>query len=323
MAQTVEICQDPLEWDAFVRDSPHGSIFATTAFMDCLGFARQLYVLREEGRIIAGAPVFSGPHGAHVSPLPFTLYQGVMVAGDVCGLPSHSRIRRGLENVEAICGELTARHTPVSFCQHYNFEDMRGFQWFNYHKPEAGHFAVELRYTGVLELNRYPDFDSYLGQVRELRQREYRKAIRGGFSVVESRDAGVLMKLYQKTFDRQGVRIPEEEERIVPVLVEGILNRGIGEMLMCCTPAGEPVSATVFLRDWRSGYYLIGANNPEYRNSGSATLVMLENIRRCIDAGLKVVDFVGVNSPNRGDYKMSFNAEPRPYFTVVWAGPQG
>lgn len=323
MAAVVDLCTDAAEWDAFVRASPHGSVFVTTAFMGCLGFAYDVYVLREDGRIIAGAPIYFNQGHVFASPLPFTLYQGLLLAGDICDRPPHSRIKRGLEIVEMLCAELVSRHELVSFCQHYSFEDLRAFQWFNYHKPESGLFTIDLRYTGLLELEQAGDYKKYLGQVRELRQREYRKATRSGFTVVESRDIGILIKLYQKTFDRQGMRIDPDEEGLVLRLVEGLIDKGIGEMLMCRAPGGEPVSATVFLRDWRSGYYLIGANDPEYRNSGSATLVMLENIRRCMQDKLKTVDFVGANSPNRGDYKMSFNAVPRPYFSVAWTRPQG
>jgi hypothetical protein len=43
---------------------------------------------------------------------------------------------------------------------------------------------------------------------------------------------------------------------------------------------------------------------------------MLNLIRDAMEKGLKYVDFCGVNSPNRGDYKISFNAELKPYFVT-------
>jgi hypothetical protein len=36
---------------------------------------------------------------------------------------------------------------------------------------------------------------------------------------------------------------------------------------------------------------------------------LIDNILRFAQQGLKKFDFVGVNSPNRGDFKMSFGAE--------------
>jgi hypothetical protein len=41
-------------------------------------------------------------------------------------------------------------------------------------------------------------------------------------------------------------------------------------------------------------------------------------MERCREQGLRLLDMVGVNSPQRGDYKTSFGAELRSYFVVDW-----
>ena len=71
----------------------------------------------------------------------------------------------------------------------------------------------------------------------------------------------------------------------------------------------------VFLFDDKTGYYLIGANDPDYRKDGSGAYILFEQIRHCIEQSLSYVDFLGINSPMRGDFKTSFNAEPLPFFT--------
>ena len=61
-------------------------------------------------------------------------------------------------------------------------------------------------------------------------------------------------------------------------------------------------------------YYLIGANDPNYRKDGAGGFVVLEQIRYCIEQGLSYVDFMGINSLLRGDFKISLNADPVSYF---------
>ena len=61
-------------------------------------------------------------------------------------------------------------------------------------------------------------------------------------------------------------------------------------------------------------YYLIGANDPNYRKDGAGGFVVLEQIRYCIEQGLSYEDFMGINSPLRGDFKTSLNADPVSYF---------
>jgi hypothetical protein len=66
----------------------------------------------------------------------------------------------------------------------------------------------------------------------------------------------------------------------------------------------------------------VAANHPEFRKTGCGTYLMIENIRRWQRKGLAAVDFVGINSPNRGDFKTSFNAVPVPYFLATWEKPK-
>ena len=77
---------------------------------------------------------------------------------------------------------------------------------------------------------------------------------------------------------------------------------------------GRCHSNNAFLFDNKTGYYLVGANDPQYRKDGTGGYVVFEQIRYCIEKGLSYVDFMGINSPFRGDFKTSFNADPKSYY---------
>ena len=64
---------------------------------------------------------------------------------------------------------------------------------------------------------------------------------------------------------------------------------------------------------------MFAANEPALRNTGAATRLMVDNILEAKRRGMKELDFVGVNSPDRGDYKLSFNPELKLYFTLSYA----
>src|SRR5262249_31007636 len=159
----------------------------------------------------------------------------------------------------------------------------------------------------------------YLDSIRTLRRREYRRCQANGFTIEPSNDLEMLIRLHRLTFARQGIDSDEQEARLLRSVARAALEQGFGELLTCRTPKGDVASATLFLYDQHCGYYLVGANDPEYRNSGSGSYLMLENIRRCQAKGMAAVDFIGINSPNRGDFKTSFNAMPVPYFTLAWS----
>ena len=86
---------------------------------------------------------------------------------------------------------------------------------------------------------------------------------------------------------------------------------------------GKAIAAILYLVDDRTVYYLFGANHPEFRKMGGGTLLVAEMIKDAFVRGVAEVDFVGVNSPNRGDYKISFNAELKPYFVASFGSAGG
>ena len=317
----LEICLDKNRWNDFVLSSPHGSVFCLIPFLDALGEDYDLLMLRGDGKIMLGAVVLKKNNDSLQAPYPFALYQGVML-GSVCeSLPLHSKSKFGLELMDAFLTQASACYRRLSFCQHYDFKDGRGFQWFHYHEPQFGQFVLSVGYTGVLDLSKIVDFNSYISVIRENRRREYKKALNAGLVIEASDDIRSLVHLHDLTFQRQGVEISEQERKLVPAITHAALENGFGTLLFCRDQHGTPMSASLFLFDNRSAYYLIGANDPKFRNSGSATYLMLEQIRRCIERDMQHVDFAGINSPNRGDYKCSLNAAPIPYLIATWEEP--
>jgi hypothetical protein len=321
MPFTLAKWEDKQRWDNFVCASPQANIFCTTQFLDALLEEYDLLMVEENGRSQIGAVVLKHDGSPTRAPYPFTMYQGILF--DQAGLakPFHKRLKWQLDVVESLLAALERLYDRISFCIHYAVEDMRSFQWFHYHTPELGQFRIDLRYTGLLDLQTVPDFNHYLGTVRSVRRQEYRYAQEKGLSTEVSTDVGLLSRLHRMTFDRQGITQSTEEERLLLSIAEASLKNGFGRLLVCRDGSGNAASATLFLYDAHCGYYLFGGNDPDYRKTGAGTYLVLENIKWCMENRLSRVDFVGINSPNRGDFKTSFNAAPRPYFIVTWERP--
>ena len=65
-----------------------------------------------------------------------------------------------------------------------------------------------------------------------------------------------------------------------------------------------------------TGYSIFGATDPKFTRVGAYTYLTIHCIFTCKDMGLNSWDFGGVNSPNRGDYKTSFNADLVPFYEL-------
>lgn len=318
---TLRVCDDPAAWDGFVDASPQGSVFCRTAMLDALDVDYRLWWVEERGCPRAGFVLLLDEAGQpRPAPHPFTLYHGVLFDRASREQPVHERAKRGLELLEFALAGLEGHYRTLSFCLHPRFEDLRAFSWFHYHEPARGRFAIELAYTGWIDLTPFPSFDAYLQTVRPTRRNEYRQAVKKGLTVEPSDDLDLLDRLHALTFERQDLRRDETESRLVRRLAAAALRHGLGELLVCREPGGQAASATLFLYGNDMGNYLFGANHPEHRRTSSGIFLLLENIRRCMERGVTTVDVLGVNSPNRGDFKTSFNARPVPYFVATWPG---
>lgn len=322
MALGVELCTDASQWDAFVASSPQGNLFCTSPFLRALPVRCEHPVLKDGGRILAGAVVLHDERGAVVPlPYPFCLYQGMLLAREWADMPAHRQASATLEWVEAFCADLVQRYDRISLCLHPSFSDLRAFQWMHYHEAEKGRFAVDLRYTGWIDLDTWPGFDAYLESIRPTRRNEYRKSGRSGLTVEVSQDLDALDQLHRLTFERQGLQRDEHEGRLVRAVAAQAVERGFGEMRVCRTAGGAIASATFFLHDGPTAYYWIGANHPDHRQTNAGAYLFLNNVEACYARGMMRVDVLGINSPQRGGFKTSMNARPVPYFHVNWQRP--
>lgn len=293
--------------------SPQRSVFVQSRFLQALQADFRLLVCLEQGHILAGAVVMMDERGLPMrSVFPFTQYQGVLFA-DHAGLQTHKRQAREFRLAECLVAGLTERYAGLCLCHSWRMPDLRAFQWHNYHVPGGPRFRQDLRYSAVLTREAWESPQTHLAAVRSVRRQEYNKAIRG-LQLVEQADEEILVELYRRTFERQQIAVPAQEIQLVRALLKASCAGGFGKMAVATLPDGTPVSAVLFLRDDRSAYYLFGANDPQYRHCFGGTMLLMHMIADAFGRGCQEVDLVGVNSPNRGDFKLSLNAELRPYF---------
>jgi lipid II:glycine glycyltransferase (peptidoglycan interpeptide bridge formation enzyme) len=318
----LKLCDDKKVWDSFVDGSPEKSVFCITGFLDALNRPYDTWFVKQGQEFCLGALVVKDQNGeVYGTPVPFSMYQGILFNKSYKEVHPHTRAADTLKAVDFLLGELAKKYNRIFFSLHHGIEDLRSFQWFNYQHPEEGQFRISLQYTGIIDLNSFATFQDYISSIRTTRRYEYRKALKEGFSIEESAEIEKLDYLHELTFKRQGIERRPEISGLVKSIAAAVLSKGFGELLFCKDKKGEFISATLYLHYGGTGYYLFGANHPDYRDACGGTLLMLENIRRCKAKGISFVDVCGINSPNRGDFKTSFNARSIPYFYVVWNKP--
>ncbi|KKQ75749.1 MAG: hypothetical protein US96_C0005G0022 [Candidatus Woesebacteria bacterium GW2011_GWB1_38_5b] len=316
----IGITRNRSKWDKFISSSPQDNIFSRTCFLNAIQSNYDTWIVEKNNKIQAGAIILRNNKKVVKQQYTFSLYQGIYLSSQLEQMPQHSRVVFQSRTIKALLDRLTKKYDCVSFCLHHSLIDLREFQWFNYHNPTLGRFQFDLRYTGLIDLSLVRNFDEYLMSIRKTRRNEYRQSQKL-FTVKKSKDLKTFDKLHRLTFERQNIKRTEEEIFLLKSITKNAIEKKFGELLFCYNKDNKPVSATLFIYDKNCGYYLFGANDPDCRKSNSGTFLLLENIRRCKERGVKYVDVCGINSPNRGDFKVGLNANPTRYYITTWQKP--
>ena len=299
-------------WDALVRESPQGHVFSSSAFLQSLGASYRCYVVATpQGEILAGAAIVMSEFAMARAPFAFTPHQGILFSKSVTSLGQQKRLTAEFRITTFFIESLRDVFTNFSMALSPFFGDLRPFQWHNYGKHELPQFEIRQRYTGHVSLIDF-ELNTYLSKVRTVRRQEYKKTR----AVIEpSHDLKSFLKLYQQTFDRQGIFIDGQTLSLVESICSKALENGYGN-LSCAQVDGQAASMAFFVTDSKCAYYLFGANHPDLRDAHASSKLLIDNISIFAANGLEKFDFVGVNSPQRGDFKLSFNAELIPYQEV-------
>lgn len=305
-----ELDDDAL-WDQLVESSPQGTVFSQSGFLRSLGCPFRRYRIGTPSRPMALCSAVEDPSGEQLITFDFTPYQGIMFLPD-SNVSPRQRLLDEFHITEFTIQALTTRYRSVSMRLLWNFSDLRPFLWHNYHETELGQFKPTPRYTAVLDLRTLNE-QTFADNMRACRRQELRKT--ATYKVDDEGDVDSFLQLYRLTFARQGIVLPDATVQLVHRIALTSLALGYGRISRCSTLMGV-ASMMLMVFDKHRAYYLFAANNPDFRNSGASTRLMFENIFFAKHRGLSEFDFVGVNSPNRGDFKMSLNPELKLYFDV-------
>jgi lipid II:glycine glycyltransferase (peptidoglycan interpeptide bridge formation enzyme) len=313
---SIKECDNHQEWNRFVESSNQGSIFCSTHMLE-LFKPYKLIGCYNDNEMLAGIALFFEENSGNVKRTtnPFMMYQGLLLKGDT-KYKDHQRTTREYKVMNYIIETLHNEYEHFSFNHSFKLKDLRPFQWFNYGNDKNQQFRIDLKYTCILDLYRFNSFEEYFKNIRELRRREYKKAIKNNIQIQDTNDIYMFIDLLRKTYSRQDIHLSPEKILIASQLVQTGLSNNFGILKQAVTPDGKVASMVFFVYGQETAYYLFGTNDPEYRNTGAASYLMVEMIKDTLDKDIRYVDFCGANSPYRGDYKISFNAELSQYFNT-------
>ncbi len=174
-------------------------------------------------------------------------------------------------------------------------------------------FQQTTRYTYRLES--LDSSDLLWKGFNENTRREIRKAEKKGVCVEATDDVNAFLAVNEKTFRRQGMKLPYERA-YVRNLYSACLANGAGKIFLARGADGRVHAGNLIVWNQHCAYYLLGGGDPELRNSGATSLAMWHAIQFASTVS-KIFDFEGSMIEPVERFFRGFGAVQTPYFSLT------
>ncbi len=303
--QVVEITKTGA-WDAFVRTATGGTVFSTSAWLECaeeaIGTPVRMYGCYHKGNLVAGVSGSERKRG----PFRFFTTPDLCPHGGFLHAPvaSESPARRESEQsvaTKVLAEFLAQRYDSVRLTHAPDIIDMRDFSWSGW--------DVQPRYTYYIPLG---DPEAIWKRVERRVRTVVRKAEKEDCRLRQVDDVGLLRQQYELIYAGQPEGAPVSSE-IVERFAASAQRKELTQIQLVESAAGEPASIVAFVRGFDCLHAWVAGANPAFRDSGATSLLYWKVLEQAEGGNF---DFVGANIPGIALFKRGFGGELVPYFAT-------
>jgi len=319
---TLNPVNDDNKWDAFIETSRQGTLFSLSDYLRFAVNNYRRFWIKKGKQIKAGLVFVSNADGTQCIFDDLVIYSGLMFVDNHGVKPTKARAER-FRITEVVIDWLTENFSKIQLTLAPQFEDLRPFSWHNYHSNEPNdHFYLNLHYTSYLDITSIGNHSeeeesSCFKGLETIRQRNIRQARKDNAGYVIEKNGSLFTKCYKALMEAQSIEVSNEKISRMADLIDGLIEKGKAKMLISKNGKGESLYATVFGWDSKRAYYLFGAPFPDASEHYKGTIAFWDFFHVLASQGINFVDMEGVNSPNRGRFKLGFGGDLRPYYKIL------
>jgi hypothetical protein len=285
-------------WDRFVAESPQGSVFGLSAYLDAFEVRRDIIVAKEGERIAAGMVLARNRLGLATNPL-FVKHLGILFAPSAGS--RHSRRER-------------ERHLAASLAL-----AVRGIASFDYSFSPGFDDWLPLRWQGFRQETRYtyrlgPERG---GAWRKSAQGRLRNDLLAAERIGVVAEAGgtvaELVDAVRATYRRRETRLPVDSG-LLAARLEQLRSTGMLTIFLARARNGTVASAAALVADQKVAFLLLSGFH-EGAPRGATALVVAHAIDVTLAEG-RIFDFEGSMIRRIERFYRAFGGELVPYFRI-------
>jgi len=317
------------KWDKLVDNSNEGTIFHKGSFLNAMNIDFNIYYVMKGNNPTAGVTISLDSSDKTKGTLQdYLIYNGLIffnmdnTSSNIAKIHSEQ-----FKITDFVVSELTKRYNIIELQMSPGIKDIRPFLWFNYHSENINDkFKVDVRYTSLLNIDKINDDadleeNQCFKQLGYSRRQEVRYGIKNKVKVYENSENDIFFSLYRDVMkDKFDPVYLEKLLKTIKYVIEGMQQEKVLRVYYAKNSNGDIVSSVVFCWDSKRAYYLFGVNkiSKDERYIGSFILWQAFKDLRKLD--IQEIDLEGVNSPDRGWFKLSFGGDLSPYYRLNLVG---
>ena len=251
-------------WDELVENSPQGSIFSKSWYLDILGVDYSILSVKEKDKIIAGIVLAKNEINTYANPM-LDKYLGVLLQKALGN--RHKRESKEYKAMELIAKECK-KIKSFDYYFHPNFDNWIPFYW--------NGFAQTTRYTYRISYKDYTMDEIYQNFDRQNVKNNINRAKKSGVEIVDDVPFDDIWNLVNQTFLRQGSKAPFNKDKL-EAYVKAAKEKGIFKSYAAYN-CGKCVAVTCAIYEPKSAYFVLNGIDIENMPRGINTYLIYKLI---------------------------------------------
>ena len=301
------------EWDKLFLLSSNKSIYFHNDFLNSLENNHDKYLVYKNDELVAGFVALLDKDKKSITNSELVIYSGFYFAERKTSKINKQRVERMsvINNVLDIIGD---KYKDISFTLSPDVQDMRPFHWYNYHN-DLYKFKSEVKYTSFIDLS--SSKEDLSNKLSSLRKRQIGYAENKKIEVKISKDFSNFISNYEINLNSQERNHPYSKNyfEILRNLLDKLSQKNLITLFELFRN-DEQAYSVIFSDIGETTEYLYGTANKNNQESYDSTFLFWYVINQMKDQGKSMFNFEGVNSPDRGNFKLSFGGNLVPYYNI-------
>lgn len=320
--EIIKIFEDNSNWDNLVSSSNDGTIFHKLEYLDCIkGINIKILKISYKDSIRAGCVLVDNSTDEKKFDSDDQVIYSGLIFFPLKGLRKAKFLSDSHIITREVCSYLERNFKSIRFNLSPTINDIRPFQWHNFGN-DGRKYKIGIRYTSKLKLDNSlitkENGENLFNNLEPIRRYSIRQAIKQQFKCEFCTNIDKSIKDYyemMETYSENKSILRNKCYEIRDTLIE-LRNKNILKSCTVFNKRNKPSYTVFYICDEKRAYYLYGMKN---KNTGQyegtyANWSMWESLYS--NHNVKEIDLEGVNSPNRGWFKLSFGGSLETYYSI-------